>query len=203
MGKLFTIGITGGIGSGKTTVSEIFHEFGYEIIYADKIGHECLEKKKVIDLLVKDFGSEILDEGHINRKSLGKIVFSDSLKIIRLNEIMIPEMLEEIKKRIEYFSLKGEKILFVEAAILYEMKLDKLLDRVIYVNANEEIRLNRIKKRDNRSSEEIKKIMDKQIRDMKGRKTDYVMENNGSIDELQEACSRILKDLSRQISVKP
>lgn len=134
------IGLCGKIASGKDVVASLLEKKGFFIIDADKIGHEALKEKKIC--LVKKFGTSILDDkGEIERKKLGKIVFSKKSKLIELEKITHPWIKEKIIKLIE---TNPQKKIIINAALLYPVGLDSLCEKVIVVEANFFIRIKRL-----------------------------------------------------------
>jgi len=188
------LGLTGSIGSGKSTVARMFQKLGAEIIDADKVGHSLLEKKEVRESIVKNFGSSVLDkEGRIERGKLGKIVFGDKKRLEELNSIIHPLIFSEIKRRITF---SEARIIIVDAAILLETGGDSLVDKVIVVNASYETRRERIKKSSLLSSEEVEGIIKAQFsQDEKIQRADFLIENEKSIEESKRQVERIWSKL--------
>jgi len=184
------IGVTGNIGSGKTTVANIFKELGAKVIEADKIGHLLLEKKEVKKKLVSFFGKSILNEkNEVRREILRRIVFEKEEKLRKLNFILHPLIAEEIKKKIENI---GERIIIVEAAVLLDAGWDSLVDKIIIVRAPYEVKLQRAQKSRNLNFTEIEKIIKSQLSEKKMiQKADFVIENKGGREELRHK----IKDL--------
>jgi len=184
------LGLTGNIGSGKSTVARMFQELGAEIIDADKVGHSLLEKKEVGESIVKNFGSSVLDkEGKIERRKLGKIVFRDKKRLEELNSIIHPLMFSEIKRKITF---SQARIIIVDAAILLEAGWDSLVDKVLVVNASYKTRRKRIEKSGLLSPEEIKGIIKAQFsQDEKIQRADFLIENEEGIEESKRQVERI------------
>lgn len=184
------LGLTGSIGSGKSTVARMFQELGAEIIDADKVGHSLLEKKEVRESIVKNFGSCILDkEGRIERRKLGKIVFRDKKRLEELNSIIHPLIFSEIKRRITF---SEARIIIVDAAILLEAGGDSLVDKVIVVNASYETRRKRIRESSLLSSKEVEGIIKAQFsQDEKIQRADFLIENEEGIEESKRQVERI------------
>lgn len=145
------IGITGGIGSGKTKILEMLKDkYDALVIEADKIGHE-LQKPgaEVYNLIIESFGESILEEpyvkgiSYIDRKKLGQIVFSDKHKLEILNQLSHPAIHNKISQII---NSSANKYIFIEAAILTETSLVELTDELWYIHANEDVRLERLQK---------------------------------------------------------
>lgn len=184
------LGLTGSIGSGKSTVARMFQELGAEIIDADKVGHSLLEKKEVRESIVKSFGSSVLDkEGRIERRKLGSIVFQDRKRLEELNSIIHLLISSEIKRKI---TLSEARIIIVDAAILLETGWDSLVDKVIVVNASCETRRKRIKESSLLSSKEVEGIIKAQFsQDEKIQRADFLIENEKGIEESKRQVERI------------
>lgn len=187
------IGLTGGIGSGKTKAASILKEHGYTVVDADKIAVEVRKDEAVISRLVDAFGPDILNEDNsIDKKKLGKTAFSSEGGVLLLNEIITSEV---INRSLEM--LKGDCV--YDAPLLLEKNLDKYVDVVVVVTASEDNRIERVKKRDNLSIEEIKSIMNNQMsEDEKIARADYVIYNNGSLEELNESVENVLRDIKQK-----
>ncbi len=190
------IGLTGGIGSGKSTVAKIFSELGANVIDADEIAREIVEPGKFIwKRIVSEFGKEMLnDDQTLNRGLLAKVVFEDQDKRAKLNSIMHPRIQEEIISRIDKYRSDNEaRTVIVEAALLVERKgLLKLFDKLIVVSVDEKSRISRIKKRDNLSSEEILSRIRSQISDdQKAKLADFVVDNTESIERTELQVKKI------------
>ena len=143
------IGLTGGIGSGKTTLSRFLSELGAVVIDADLIGHEVLEKsREAWRELVDAFGEEILTpEGEIDRKKLAALVFADGDALTRLNRIMHPRIYRMLKDRLEEYRRQGTAVVVVEAPLLLEAGWISMIDRVWVTVAPEFTVLKRLKGR--------------------------------------------------------
>jgi len=162
------IGLTGGSGSGKTTVAVLLSQLtSVCIIDADKIGHEILKKgKPAYDAVLERFGEAILKaDGEIDRKKLGQIVFANQSLLEILNKITHPLIIQEIIERIHQIksSDKACKYIIVDAALLIESGLHKAVDEIWLVYAPEEIRLKRIAQRDGMTTEEARRRIASQM----------------------------------------
>ena len=190
------IGITGSIGSGKTTVSRIFNRHGFEAINADEIGHEVIKKGSVAyKKIIKDFGGLILDKSrNIDRKKLGDIVFQDKLKLKKLNSITHPEIHGDIKKRILEFKNQGRNAA-VDAPLLFESKMQSLFDNIIVVVADERVILKRLHEK--YPVQKIKKILKSQMpAKNKMQKADFVIKNNADLKILESQVIGIIKKIT-------
>ncbi len=184
------IGITGGIGSGKSTVSEYLIKLGYEVLDADKIAREIVkEGSPVLKRLSEAFGQEIIIDGKLDRKALAAKAFSSKDKRDLLNKITHEEIRLSMKKQIE--NKKG--LIFIDAPLLFEAGVDELTDENWLIYTPKEIRINRTIKRDNSSKKEIEKVMSFQLNEEeKAKLVDVIIENTGTIEELKDQVLKIL-----------
>ena len=197
------IGLTGGIASGKSTVAKMFKELGAKIVDADELGHRVILPgkpawKKVVNL----FGPEILkDDLNIDREKLGKIVFNDPEGLKNLNAITHPEIIKLIAKEIKEAKKRSspeekEEILIVDAALIYEAKIDNLMDKIIVVYTEEEEQFRRLGQRSNLSKEEALKRIKSQIPlKEKAKRADYVIDNSNSLDQTRKQVEKAWKKL--------
>ncbi len=184
--KSLVVGITGGIGSGKSTVSEIFENENCVVLYADDIAKDVIRNnEKVKEKISKTFGAECFNNGKLNAKVLAEKVFNDSEKLNKLNSIVHPPTIKNIEQQILHLE-KFNKLIFVEAALIFEAKMDNLFDYIILVTADEEIRINRVLQRGVETASEIKnRMMNQMPEDKKNGKSDFVIMNNDSLEELK------------------
>ena len=196
------IGLTGGIGTGKSTVSRKLRERGYPVIDLDVISREVIEYPEVIDELVRNFGNEILENQNntsgkksISRNKLRQTVFKEEKKVSVLNSIMHPPIVEEMRRQVENFK-KNYKTVFVEVQLLFEAKLEKEFDLTVLVYADKKTQLERVLKRDGRSEGEVQQIINAQM-DMteKRRVSNYIIENNGDSEMLDLEIEKFIKKL--------
>ncbi len=194
MKKRIVIGLTGPIASGKDTVAKILARHGAVIIDADKIGHEVIKpQQKAWHGIVKAFGSKVLNKGGvINRKKLAKIVFSDISALKKLDKITHPEILKTVRRQIR---AAKRKLVVINAAILAEMKLIPLVDKVIVVLAGKNIRLKRLIRSGRSRSDALARIK-AQASDAQYRKLgDIVIVNNGTIKGLVKKVNRLITEI--------
>ena len=196
------VGLTGGIGTGKSTVSRKLRERGYPVIDLDVISREVIEYPEVIDELVRNFGIEILESQNnisgkksISRNKLRQTVFKEEKKVSVLNSIMHPPIVEEMRRQVENFK-KNYKTVFVEVQLLFEAKLEKEFDLTVLVYADKKTQLERVLKRDGRKEEEVQQIINAQM-DMteKRRLSNYIIENNGDSEMLDLEIEKFIKKL--------
>ncbi|WP_103896263.1 dephospho-CoA kinase [Caloramator fervidus] len=195
---MLVVGLTGGIATGKSTVSKIIAEKGIVVIDADRISREIVKPGEVAyKKIVEFFGEEILSEnGEIDRKKLRNIVFNDYNKLKVLNEITHPEILKKILIKIEDLKSKGEKICVLDAALLIEANFHKFVDKVILVYCDIEIQISRLMKRDNLSREEAINIINSQMSfEQKKKYADYLIDNSKDIDFTKKQVDRVLNSI--------
>lgn len=194
----FILGITGGSGAGKTTVSDFFREKGIEVVDGDKVSRLIMEPGEAcFEETVKNFGEEILDEnGFLVRKKLGQIVFSDSEKLEILNKITHKYITEYFFEKVKN---SESDIVGFDGAALFESGLDKVCDAVLGVIADEDIRVERITKRDGISMQDARlRINSQKNNQFYIEKCDFLVYNNGR-DEIFEQLEEVLKTLETKI----
>jgi len=196
--KKVVIGLTGGIGTGKSTVSQILKEKKFPVIDLDIISHEVIKFPKVVEKIVENFGKEVLEYNNtgnwiISREKLGRVIFGNREKRLILNSIMHPEILHIMREKILECK-KENKIIFVEIQLLFEVKWEKEFDYILLVSAEKETQIKRILTRDKRSKEEALSIINSQMSlNEKKTRSDYVIENDGNIQDLERKIDGFLK----------
>ena len=185
---MLKIGLTGGIGTGKSSVTEAFQSLGAAVINADLLGHDAYLPGTIgFEEVVTEFGQEIVgSDGQIDRKKLGPIVFSDSSKMDRLNEIMHPLIRDLIDERLVSLESTQNKVAVVEAAILIEAGWKSLFDEIWVVISDPEEVINRLGVRNGLSREDALKRIESQLSNNERiEHGDVVVENTGSMEDLQ------------------
>jgi dephospho-CoA kinase len=184
---MLKVGITGGIGSGKSTVSKIFELLGVPVYYADTAAKEIMHTDAELKARVQEhFGSDIYKDGVLDRAALGKIVFNDKEQLELLNSLVHPAT---IRHSDEWANRQTTPYVLKEAALLFESGSSQSLDKIIGVFAPQPLRLLRVMKRDNVTREEVLARMNKQIdENIKMRLCDYVIHN----DEQQLVIPQVL-----------
>lgn len=195
------IGITGGIGSGKSYVSEVIKNAEYLVLNADNIAKQIMvEDESVRELIVSIFGNDAYTNEKLNRSYIASKAFSSVENLRMLNSIVHPPMVYTINKLMNA-ELEKSKMVFVEAALVYEAEIDKILDYVILVTADEEVRISRIKTRDGLSEEQIKDRIHFQMpENEKENLADFTIKNNSSLSDLEMKTKMFLTVLE---SMKP
>lgn len=185
---MLIIGLTGNIGCGKSSLSQIFADKNIKIIDADIIAREIYNDKKLLNRVYELFGEGIKNEdGSLNRKALGKIVFNDDEKLIKLNELTHPVVRENVKSKIDEYKNQNEDTLILDAALLIEANYLDLVDKLLVVTCREDVQIERIKKRDNCSREDaLSRIKSQMDQEEKVKYADYIIDNSGTIDDLRK-----------------
>lgn len=200
---ILTVGVTGGIGSGKTTVCKIFEELGVKVIYADELAKELMEKDENLKRkIAKAFGPQAYIGGKLNRKFIADVIFSDEEKKKRLESIVHPAVIKRILSEFKKISKEKETdFVVVEAALIFESGFDDELDYVVVVEtSDDETKIKRIIERDNCSRDEVLRRMKAQMDPAEKIKlADIVIRNDGSIEELREKV-KFLHSLFTKIS---
>ena len=188
------IGLTGGIASGKSTVSKYLAEKGFKVYDADKIAKDISEKKLVQEEIIATFGDKILEENrNIDRKKLKEIVFEDKEKLKQLNAIIHPKVIDFYKKLKEK---NTDEIIIFDVPLLFESGIDKFCDKILVVISDYEIQLNRIVERDKIDRELASKIIKSQLSNKERiKKADVVIENNSSLEDLFEKIERFCEEI--------
>ena len=192
---MLTIGLTGGIGSGKSTVSKFLEELGAPILDADKVGHAIYQLKgPAYRDVVAAFGSKILaPDGSVDRAKLGPIVFADPAALKQLNDIVHPKMLQRMREIVEEMREGGQKLpIIVEAAILIEANWQPLCDEIWLVIAPREEVLKRVETQRGLNREQAEARIKSQLPDEQRRKqAKVVIDNSGTLEELRERVSQL------------
>ena len=179
---MLQIGITGGIGSGKSTVAAIFRSLGIPVYEADSHAKALMNTDGILkDLIQKEFGTlSFTEKGQLNRQYLAKEVFPNPEKLKRLNQLVHPRVAEDYVDWVNTKSSGSVSYVIKEAALLYDSGSDQMLDQVVVVTAPEELRKQRIRERDRRSDFEIEEIMKRQMpQEEMAEKADHVVINDG------------------------
>lgn len=180
------IGITGGIGSGKSSVSEILRTHGFFVYNSDDRAKYLMNHNEdLIQEIKKLLGKNVYNELGLDRKLVAQLVFTDDDLLRQLNKLVHPKVFEDF----EFFKLhhRNENFIFKESALLFETKSYKNCDKVLLVIADQEVRIKRVMQRDLISKQEVINRMNKQGNDNEKIKlADYIIENNGNYSELNE-----------------
>lgn len=191
------VGITGGIASGKSTVVSYLKSLGYSILDSDQIAHQVLKTPRVIEQVRRRFGEKVLEEGQVNRTLLGKLIFSDEQAKLDLNAIVHPEVIQEVQEEINNFT--GD-ILFVDVPLLYEAKMDTMMDLVVVVYVDFSTQLKRLTSRDHIDEDyALQKINAQMNLGEKAKRADFVVDNTKGLMETYSQVDEILRRIQNEI----
>lgn len=184
------VGLTGGIGSGKTTVANFFKEFNVAVYIADVEAKKLMNSSEVIkEKLVKEFGKEVYIDNQLNRPYLAEIVFNNKEKLSVLNNIVHPEVYKHLNDFIK--SNTDKDYVLYENAILFENKSDVFCDKIITVTAPLEVRISRVLSRDNTSEKEVlQRINNQWSEEKKIMQSNYII-SNISLKNTQKSVRKI------------
>jgi len=191
------LGLTGGIGSGKSTVALELKKHGFKIVDADAECRKLTAKgSETLAELVDAFGPEILAKcGRLNRKKLAGIVFSNKSKLKKLNSIVHKNALKVCLNKINAYSAKGYNVVF-DVPLMFETGWNKYCNKVITVSCNDKLRIERTVLRDGCTADDVKKRMASQFTNkQREEKADFVIRNNKDLDSLEKAVERLIKRL--------
>ena len=194
------IGITGPIGSGKSTVAKLFSKHWYNRIDADEIAHELLKNSQIKNKIIKEFGNKILDkQKNIDRKKLGSIVFNDNVQLKKLNSIMHTTIIKEIKNKINKTKNKcgDDAKIIIDAPLLFETETEHVADKIIVVKSKKENIFKRLDKKF--SKDQIEKILKAQMPlEDKIKRADFVIENNDDLKDVEKQVIGVIKKLNQK-----
>jgi dephospho-CoA kinase len=198
--KTLWVGITGGIGSGKSTVSRIFAEAGYDVLSADEIARELTQPgAEALPEIQKLFGNKTLaTDGSMDRAHLRNEIIRDPALRLKLEAILHPRIQALSKQKAAELFKAGKKIVFYEAPLLFEAKSEKQLDKVITVHANDALRVERVMKRDKCSREQAEKLLASQMPQAeKMKRADFLIANDGDEEKLLANAQQVLRILEK------
>ena len=187
------IAICGNIASGKSSVQKILEEKGYKVLDTDEVSKKLLTvKNKPLYDGFKNY--DVFEDGEFSRLKVAQLIFSDEDARLKIASIMHPQVAEEIKKFFE--QNKSDDLLFVGIPLLFEAKMQSLFDKIVFVYTDDEIRLERLLKRNNYTIEHAKSRINSQMpQDDKVKLSDYVINNNGDINNLKNSVFNFLSEI--------
>ena len=192
------VGLTGGIASGKSTVSNYFREFGAEVLDADVVAKELSEKEENVAKIIEIFGNEILDEnGNISRKKMRERAFLEKDKLKQLNELLHPQVIEVFKNKKE--NTKEDEIVIFDIPLLFEAGMENLCDTVIVVYISKRVQLERMMKRDRHGIDLAERIIESQMSmSDKIDKADIIINNNFTLEDLKNNVNVVYYNLQKK-----
>jgi dephospho-CoA kinase len=193
---MLVVGLTGGIGCGKSEVRRRLLSAGFIVLDADSLAKQLSEADPVImNNIKKEFGEEMYDAaGHLQRKALAAIVFNDRKQLEKLNGIIHPRVINTVERKLESFQQQGEKIVIVEAALHYEVHWNEAMDVMVVVNAPLDTRIARVMQRDGVDETAVRRRMANQIPlEEKVKRAHYIVENSGDLAALDGEVARLVE----------
>lgn len=192
------IGLTGPSGTGKTSISDIAALLGYAVIDCDKVAREVSDDPELLATLEKEFGAVVID-GRLDRKALAEKAFATKESTEKLNSIMLPVISNAIDKKIKILENIGVEYLLLDAPTLYESGEDKRCDAVVVVLAEEKLRAERIRIRDNLTPAQLEsRLKAAKSDDFYKNRTKYIIFNNGDISFLQDEALKLFLKLKER-----
>ena len=194
---MLVLGLTGNIGCGKSSVSTIFMENNIKVVDAEIVARQIFDDKNLLNEVFSTFGKSIRNQdGSLNRRALGNIVFNDDEKLILLNNLTHPKIKQKILSKVEEYKNQGEKIVVIDAALLIEDDYIPYIQKLILITCRKEIQINRIIARDNCTKEEaISRINSQMSQEEKVKFADYIIDNSNSFEELQKKVLELISVL--------
>jgi dephospho-CoA kinase len=199
---MLKIALTGGPGSGKSTVAQMFRDLGVEVIDADEVAHTVVARGTLAwEELRREFGPDYFQEdGSLDRAKMAEIVFQDAGARQKLNAIVHPKVAREIARRLTDLAARGVALVMVEVPLLFEAGLEKNFDAVIVVEAGEKEQIDRIAARDGRPTREAAGIIQAQWPlDAKKARANFVVDNRGSLTDTRDQVKKLWQRLKMLI----
>lgn len=193
---MIKIGLTGGIGSGKSTVSDMLRSEGYDIIDADVVTKEVLKKyPEILKQVEEQFGTGFFDwQGNFRTREFGNHIFKFAKERIKYEKIIMPYIFNEIDMKVKYYENKGCKLVILDAATLIENKLNEDMDYVVLVYADINTQISRVQQRDRLfGSDVLNRINSQMPIQEKKEYADFIINNNGGILETKEQVDKLIK----------
>ena len=194
------IGLTGGIASGKSFVAELLEKLGAAVVDADVVYHELLAQKELREKISQEFGTDFfLPDGSLDRKKLGKLVFSDKSALSRLNDITHPAVRAELFARLKAFSERQPppKLAVVVVPLLYEVGWDEHVEAVVVVSVDDKTQIERLMNRNGWSRDEaLARIGSQMPLAEKVKRADYVVDNSGQRDKTEKLIKEVYEKLT-------
>ena len=192
------IGLTGGIASGKSTVTSILKRRGIPVVDADELAKQVVSPGgPVLKLIIDQFGPQVLTSDQVlDRKKMAEIVFGDSKKLLILESLIHPEVQKEVQRLKAEFENNGHKLAFYDVPLLFEKKLNNQFDKIAVVTCRPEQQRDRMRNRNHFSEQEINSRLAAQIPLMeKEKNADFIIRNEGSIQDLEKEVEKFISQL--------
>lgn len=191
---MLIVGLSGNIGCGKSSLSNILKEEQIDVVDADIVSRQIFEDEELLETVFEKFGPSIKNkDGSLNRKALGSIVFNDDNKLVELNNITHPRIKEKIFDQIEDIRQQNKSIAILDAALLVEGGYLEDVDLLVIVTCNEDIQIERIRHRDNCTKEEaLSRINSQMSQKEKAKYADYIIDNSGTLEDLKKKAYKFI-----------
>jgi dephospho-CoA kinase len=188
------IGLIGGIGSGKSTVAEALARRGGAIVAGDPVGHEALRQPEIKQIIAAQWPTVLDSDGEVNRKTLGRIVFADRHQLTDLESLVFPWIKNRLRQLIAAAQADANvRFVILDAAVMLEAGWNDVCDRLIFIDVPTETRVARVAQRGWSKEELLRREASQMSLDEKRRRADVVLDNSGSVAEMQGAVDRILR----------
>ena len=199
---MLKIGLTGGIGSGKSTAAALIREAGYPVIDSDQIARAVLDiYPEIKEYIRREYGEDFVKDGQLDRRKLAGVVFKDPAKLKAYQCVIMPYIILEIRSRLDTLERAGAEMAFIDAPLLFEEAGRLPVDCAVLVDVPEAVQIQRVKGRDNLTEAEIRQRMDRQMsRAEKLKLADYVLSNDGTLDDLKGETKKLLRELLRRMN---
>ena len=196
--NMYLIGLTGGMGSGKSTVADCLRSNGIPVIDADVIAHKIMNEESTLDKIHKIFGKNVFDkDGSLNKVKFSSVLFTNTVKRKKLNEFVHPKVWTEMMNETEKYVTKGSKVIFLDVPLLIESGWHTRVNETWLVKADYNERIARLRLRTNLSTEEIKKRIEIQMPESeKEEYADKIINNDGTIEETEK---QVIEELQKII----
>ena len=197
---MLLVGLTGNIASGKSTVAQLLSEHGATIIDADVLARRAVEKgSPVFDEIVKRWGTSVLaPDGNLDRAALRRVVFSDAKELEALNGLVHPEVERLRKLRLDEARARGDRMVVCDIPLLFEKKMADRFDKIVLVDAPRPLRLERlVSERGLRETEAMDMIAAQMPAELKRARADFVIDNGGTLSELERSVDNVWAELNK------
>ena len=196
--NMYLIGLTGGMGSGKSTVADCMRSNGIPVIDADMIAHKIMNEESTLDKIHEIFGKNVFDkDGSLNKVKFSSVLFTNTVKRKKLNEFVHPKVWDEMMNETEKYVTEGSKVIFLDVPLLIESGWHTRVNETWLVKADYNERIERLSLRTNLSTEEIKKRIEIQMPESeKEEYADKIINNDGTIEETEK---QVIEELQKII----
>ena len=192
---MILIGVTGTVGSGKTTVSAMLRKEGQEVIDLDKIAKEIVRQERIISDIQKAFGGSYIIDGEIDIEGVGRLVFHDKEAREKLESILHPLIDAEMHSRVKRLQAQGRKTVIIDGPLIFEKGLDKELDKTVVVSGKTATIKTRLKKRGMDEEDAGRRMAAQMPLEEKEVRADYVIRNDGTMEDLENEVGNLLKQI--------